>query len=32
MRHHDFLSDGFLAVTTAGVVLLYSALLALALS
>jgi hypothetical protein len=32
MHHHDFLSDGFLAVTAAGFVLLYSALLALALS
>jgi hypothetical protein len=30
--HHDFVSDGFLAVTTAGFVLLYSALVALALS
>jgi hypothetical protein len=30
MRHHDLLSDGFLALTGAGLVLLCSSLLALA--
>jgi hypothetical protein len=32
MQHHDLVSDGFLAVTTAGILLLYSAVVALALS
>jgi hypothetical protein len=32
MRHHDFVSDGFLAVATASLVLLCSGLLALAFS
>jgi hypothetical protein len=31
-HHHDLVSDGFLAVTTAGILLLYSAVVALALS
>jgi hypothetical protein len=30
MHHHDFVSDGFLAVTAAGLVLLCSGLLAIA--
>jgi hypothetical protein len=32
MRNHDFVSDGFLAVTAAGLVLLCSSLLAFALA
>jgi hypothetical protein len=32
MRHHDFVSDGFLALTAASLVLLCSSLLALAFS
>ncbi|MDB5514913.1 MAG: hypothetical protein JWQ17_1671 [Tardiphaga sp.] len=32
MRNHDFVSDGFLAVATASLVLLYSGLVAFALS
>ena len=32
MRHHDYVSDGFLALTAAGLVLLCSSLLAFAFS
>jgi hypothetical protein len=32
MRHHDFVSEGFLALTAAGIVLLCSSLLAIAFS
>jgi hypothetical protein len=32
MRHHDFVSEGFLALTAAGIVLLCSTLLAIAFS
>ena len=32
MLHHDFVSDGFVALATAGLVLLYSAVVALALT